>query len=428
VIVGLAFLWASLLGGQESRPVLIGNHPAVFSSEGILKPWTTWDDALHREMAWYRNCPKDGKFARCVSVTFMDGKYERVARRKDSIPAMQCATGILSYLGYDQYINGSEPWVIDRAREFADYIIEDASTPDGIQWPLFPRSTGKPGAFPQTPDCGSQSDHAYEVEPDKGGLFGYALVKLWEKTKEPAYLDRAVKIAQTLADHMGEGSKAQSPWPFRVDYRTGDARGLVSADMGYPLALFDALGTAGHPEFKPTEEKLWAWIKRYQLPSAKGDGKLWVAFFEDYDMESNRNSWSATNLARILMDRKEAIDHDWLGDSRVLIDYATAHFVSIHNGVPVCGEQDDDMDPWGGALTNYGSCLAMYAKASGNPAYKSLARQALNFAMYAIDDDGCPGQCALYKSRGGWQEDAHTDVIHNFMDALTAFPEWATER
>jgi hypothetical protein len=25
---------------------------------------------------------------------------------------------------------------------------------------------------------------------------------------------------------------------------------------------------------------------------------------------------------------------------------------------------------------------------------------------------------------GGWQEDAHTDVIHNFMDAIEAFPEW----
>ena len=25
---------------------------------------------------------------------------------------------------------------------------------------------------------------------------------------------------------------------------------------------------------------------------------------------------------------------------------------------------------------------------------------------------------------GGWQEDAHTDVIHNVVDALRAFPDW----
>jgi hypothetical protein len=28
-------------------------------------------------------------------------------------------------------------------------------------------------------------------------------------------------------------------------------------------------------------------------------------------------------------------------------------------------------------------------------------------------------------SPGGWQEDAHTDVIHNFVDAIVAYPDWA---
>jgi hypothetical protein len=53
-----------------------------------------------------------------------------------------------------------------------------------------------------------------------------------------------------------------------------------------------------------------------------------------------------------------------------------------------------------------------------------LSRQAFNFALYAINDDGCPGQTALRPYRGGWQEDAHTDVIHNFLDAIEAYPEW----
>jgi hypothetical protein len=358
----------------------------------------------------------------------MDGRYARDSSRDDSIPAMQSATGILSYLGYDRYTHGSQPWVLKRARDFADYVIDDASTPDSGEWPLFPRSTGRGGAYPQTDHCGSQADHPYDIQPDKGGLFGYALVQLWERTHERRYLDRAVQIAKTLERHMGPGSKTESPWPFRVDYRTGTPRGLVSGDMGYPLALFDALAQAGHPEFRSDKDKLWNWIRSVQLPSADGDGALWVAFFEDYDMEGNRNSWSATNLARLLLRRRDAIDSDWLTDARRLIDYATLHFISIRKGVPVCGEQDNDMQPWGGALTNYASTLAMYARVTGDPAYKSLARQAFNFALYAIDDDGCPGQCALYRGRGGWQEDAHTDVIHNFMDALEAFPEWATQR
>ncbi len=49
----------------------------------------------------------------------------------------------------------------------------------------------------------------------------------------------------------------------------------------------------------------------------------------------------------------------------------------------------------------------------------------LNFTLYSIDDLGRPRD--LFSKRpqpGGWQEDAHTDVIHNFVDALRVFPEW----
>jgi len=45
--------------------------------------------------------------------------------------------------------------------------------------------------------------------------------------------------------------------------------------------------------------------------------------------------------------------------------------------------------------------------------------------LYAIDNDGCPGELTIHEKRGGWQEDAHTDVIHNYMDAISVFPEWA---
>jgi hypothetical protein len=44
--------------------------------------------------------------------------------------------------------------------------------------------------------------------------------------------------------------------------------------------------------------------------------------------------------------------------------------------------------------------------------------------LYGIDEDGCPRDSLIENKRGGWQEDAHTDKIHNFMDALRAFPEW----
>jgi len=40
--------------------------------------------------------------------------------------------------------------------------------------------------------------------------------------------------------------------------------------------------------------------------------------------------------------------------------------------------------------------------------------------------DGCPSE-AVWKGKRhrGWQEDAHTDKFHNFVDAMNTFPEWA---
>jgi hypothetical protein len=67
----------------------------------------------------------------------------------------------------------------------------------------------------------------------------------------------------------------------------------------------------------------------------------------------------------------------------------------------------------------------MYSATTGSPEYKKVAYEALTFALYAIDDDGCPRDSIIENKRGGWQEDAHTDKIHNFVDALVAFPEWA---
>jgi hypothetical protein len=69
--------------------------------------------------------------------------------------------------------------------------------------------------------------------------------------------------------------------------------------------------------------------------------------------------------------------------------------------------------------------LAKYGKATGSNEYKSVARQALNYCLYAVNVDGCPCDLVITGGRGGWQEDAHTDKLHNLVDAMTTYPEWA---
>ena len=90
----------------------------------------------------------------------------------------------------------------------------------------------------------------------------------------------------------------------------------------------------------------------------------------------------------------------------------------------MCHEQDEDKQAWGGINSTYGAVLAVYAKAIGSASLAREARQALDFTLYSIDEQGRPRDLAQSAAAGGWQEDAHTDVIHNYVDALCAFPEW----
>jgi hypothetical protein len=413
---------AAALCAEEPR---IGNHTARYDQHGVLLPWTSWSDAIDREMKWYARCPREHGYPRFVFTTFMDGDYNPNPKRPDNIPAMQCGMGIISYLKYYTWKHRSDPEALETARLMGDYLLNESLTPEGAKYPRFTRSTGWRTQFPLHADSGSQADHPYEVQPDKGAIAGYALVLLTEATGERKYLDQALRNARVLVANMRDGDGTHSPWPFRVDYRTGEERGPVAANQSYTLRLFDKLLAHDYGEFRAPRERLWRWIKDVQIPNASADGHLWVQFFEDYDRLDNRNSWSAMSLARYLVEQKDKLDPEWRQDARALIEFTNRNFTSIISGITVCGEQTYDKKPWGGALSTYGAVLAMYTKATGSDEYKGLAYQALNYALYATNEDGCPRENSLQAGRGGWQEDAHTDKIHNYMDAIAAFPEWA---
>jgi hypothetical protein len=416
------------LGARSVPGQSFGSHKPVYDANGMLLPWTPWVDALEREMNWYLRCPIEHGYPRFVWMTFMDGNYNPIERRPDFIPSMQNGMGIISYLKYYAFKGKQNPKVLAFARLMGDYLIQESLTPDTGKYPRFTRSTGWRGRFPQPPDCGSQGDKPYEIQPDKGGIAGYALVLLYEETREEKYLRQALQNARVLAANQTAGDAQHSPWSFRVDYRTGEGRGEVSGNMSYILRLFDKLLDHSYAEFKESRQELWSWIKNYQMPNLAKDGLLWVQFFEDHQEPDNRTAWAPLNLARYLLERKSTLDPDWKEDSAALIDFVNRRFVSIRNGIAVCGEQDYDKNPWGGILSNYGAVLAMYCAAAGSQEYKAVAYQALKLCMYAVDDDGCPRDSILKRDRGGWQEDAHTDKIHNILDAIAAFPEWAKGR
>jgi len=409
----------------SAQVVMLGSHQAQYAKDGSLVPWTSWSDALDREMKWYERCPIEHGYPRFVWLTFMDGQYQPIKSRPDIIPAMQNGVGIISYLKYYQYTGRKNAKALEFARYMGDYLIKESLTPDTGKYPRFTRSTGWSKDFPQRADGGSQDDQPYDIQPDKGGIAGYALLLLYQETQDKRYLEQALHNARILVANKSPGDTTHSPWPFRSDYRTGQARGEISGEMTFILRLFNALAAKGYPEFEAPARDLWAWIKNVQLPNLSKGGSLWVEFFEDHHSQSNRTAWAPLSLARYLIERKQAQDADWKKDAKTLIEFVGATFTSVRFGVPICGEQDEDREPWGGINSSYGAVLAMYSAATGSPQYKKVAHQALTFVMYGIDEDGCPRDSLIENQRGGWQEDAHTDKVHNIIDALMAFPEWA---
>lgn len=414
----------SAVSASSAEPPKLGPHRAIYAGDGSLLPWTGWEDALDREMNWYLQCPIEHRYPRFVWMTFMNGNYQPIEGHKDTIPAMQNGMGIVSYLKYYRHTGRRNPKVLEFARFMGDYLIKESLTPDSGKYPRFTRSTGQRGQFPQPPDAGTQDDRPYEIEPDKGAIAGYALALLSEETKDPRYLAQALHNGRVLAANMQPGDDRHSPWPFRADYRTGEARGAISGDMVFILRLFDKLIDLGYPEFREPRERLWTWIKTIQIPNAAKDGSLWVEFFEDHQSERNRTAWAPLNTARYLIEKKAALDPEWERDARTLIEFVGANLLNVRLGVAVCGEQDEDRNPWGGINSTYGAVLALYSAATGSPVYKRVAEQALTFALYAVEDNGCPHDSVLNGDPGGWQEDAHTDKVHNIVDALEAFPEW----
>jgi hypothetical protein len=195
--------------------------------------------------------------------------------------------------------------------------------------------------------------------------------------------------------------------------------------MSYNLRLFDVLLAAGHTELQPARDELWTWIRDVQIPNAATDGKLWVQFFENHVLPFNRTAWSPLALASYLLEKREVLDPDWKALAGTLLDFVEAEFVDPWHGFPVCIEQDFDRKPYGGILSTYAAAAARWAALTGDVDRRDRAYADVALLIQAIGADGCADDLAFEAGCGGWQQDAHTDKVHNVLTVLQAFPGWA---
>ncbi len=224
---------------------------------------------------------------------------------------------------WDLYYNYSgDESVIENMKYIADYYLEHSLSASDCVWPWLP--------YPYNMDIHSGEYDGDMIlgkgftQPDKAGSFAFELVHLYKKTGLEKYLDAAVRIADVLAEKVQPGDNDNSPWPFKVNAKTGETGVLVENAHWYEgmdadlkkndpratrssyttfwpstLGLFEELikMQKGKTDvYKRAFDMTLDWMKNFPAKTQK-----WGPFFEDVPRWSDTQI-NAVTYAMFLMD------------------------------------------------------------------------------------------------------------------------------
>ncbi|HWI56024.1 MAG TPA: hypothetical protein VNZ22_02270, partial [Bacillota bacterium] len=304
----------------------------------------------------------------------------------------------------------------------ADYCLDHGFSSPTDAWPNLP--------FPYNTDLhsgkydGDMRAGKDFLQPDKAGSFGIELVTLYEMTGTPRYLTAAVNIADTLAAKVTPGDDEHSPWPYRVNARTGEiaakAYAPYTANWTATLRLFDELlrlkqGNARM--YRGTREMLSTWLKTYPMKSNK-----WGPFFEDITEWSNTEI-NADTLAWYLLEHP-SWDPQWRPNARGILDWTLLTFGTnrwAQYGATAIQEQTVYRVPGNSHTSRHASVELIYCEKTGDTLRKADAIRQLNWATYMVDVDGKN----RYPNDDIWLTDGYGDYLRHYLRAMAAVPELA---
>jgi hypothetical protein len=348
------------------------------------------------------------------------------------------------------YAYSGDPTVMDRVREMLDQTINFGSTDATDAWPLVPYSSSDAGnpvyrggtdtiycdQEHHTP-CGRGDGVGY-LEPDKVGELGCAYLQFYEFTLEQKYLQAALHCADALAARVRPGDESHSPWPFRVDAKTGTrVREQYTANAIGPIRLFDQLlrlKQGDQSAYARARDMAWRWLRTYPVQN-----QVWTQYFEDVliypDYRVNRNQYSALETARYLLQHPEMDPQAKIHAKRIL-DWVTSEFAvdsrtmaGLHEkglqwGAEVLSEQVNDMDKMSSHTARYASVRALWYEVTSDLESKERAFRSFNWATYSMREDGLV-KTSLDEGTGYWFSDGYGDYMRHFQRGMASVPEWA---
>jgi len=338
---------------------------------------------------------------------------------------------LLSYYPYS-----GDASLIPIVQHMLDYQLANGTTPSTWDWPNVPFASARNGDTTYSGDGDASRDGSDGIEPDKVGELGYAYLRFWELTGDTIYRDAAIADADALVRHVRAGDATHSPWPFRVDGRTGDIREEYTSSVVGPVRLFDELvrlnvGDVAH--YQGARDTAWTWVLTYPL-----ENNEWHAYYEDVPRDPelvNYNQLTAMETARYILDREDpsAVDPQWRTHVPALIDWVGQNF----GRGPFWGAQGIDEQTiccettygLGSDTARWASINARLYELTGDARYKDNAFRTFNLATYFASQDGVVasvlGGPLESSSISDWFSDSYADYVKHFMYGIGAVPEWS---
>jgi len=322
----------------------------------------------------------------------------------------------------------------------ADYYLTHSLSPADAAWPDIPypyNTLVYSGIYDGDMVIGKDF-----TQPDKAGSFGLELVKLYKMNKtvtypnitDKLYLDAAVKIANTLVQHIIDGDENNSPLPFKVNAITGDIGKLKNnSGSGHDDQLSSYTGNwsgtmelflnlielkAGNVEnYQKGFDKLLNWMKDYPLKTNK-----WGPFFEDVPGWSDTQI-NAITFAQFMMNHQEYFPN-WKSEVKGIFSWV---YKTLGNkeweryGVIVVNEQTAYQNPGNSHTSRQASAELQYAALTGDQEFVKNAIRQLSWATYMVDNDGK----SCFPRDDVWLTDGYGDYVRHYLRAMAFWPELA---
>lgn len=444
-------------GGSSAQDVYVNAqvpwHPVVLDARGKLLAWYQpkknlgYDHVIR--LGWNfieHKVPLDTRYGTGLKIyltnAVFDGRTLQGTYWQHN-PAMVFASFVDSVVGWYAY-SGDED-AVQAVRGMLDYQLAHGTTPSDWAWPGVPFATscGGQAAYGR---CISDMPHEFYggIETDKVGELGTGYALFYELTGERKYLAAAIRCAEALARHVRPGDADHTPWPFRVDARTGVTLALeeYGGDVAGSLRLFDELirlKAGDTAAFRAARDMALQWMLRYPLNHDSRAWNKWTGYFEDIPRHTNDvNQLTPMMAAYYILSRSDPakVDPHWMGDVGRLLDWVKIKF----GRGPFFGAQaiDEQTTPnatfgccsragQGDHTARWAAISAMYFEKTHDGQAREDAFRSLNYATYFAGTDGRIACCGIDYHDSYWFSDGYSDYMRQFQWAMGAVPEFAPE-